>query len=168
MKSIIFLFVSSCLISFGMVYADESSEYQQLKETYNEQRFDLEEEFEDKFRESSSLFQEQKQLINEKIKSDPTLTSEKINQMFKNAFNEFEERQEDIREEYSSRVDDLNSMFKVKFEQSVGKMPEWVEKVMELWQNGRISDAEFVNFLSFVINKDIIKLDQWIFSKYNN
>lgn len=164
---ILILFVG--LISYGMAYSDEPNpEYLQLKEIYDQQRWNLEEEFEKKFKESSNHFHEQKQAIDAKRESDPTLTSEQINQMLTNEFYEFVERQENIKTEYSSRVDALNSMFKIKFEQFGNEMPLWVETVMELWQKGEISNVEFVNFLSFVINNDIINLEQWIFSKYNN
>ena len=157
------------LISYEMAYSDEHNpEYLQLKEIYDQQRWDLEEEFEKKFKESSNYFHEQKQAIYAKSESNPTLTSEQINQMLKNEFYKFVERQKNIKTEYSSRVDALNSMFKVKFEQFDNEMPLWVEKVMELWQKGKISDVEFVNFLSHVINNDIIKLEQWIFSKHSS
>lgn len=165
--SILILFVG--LISYEIAYSDEQNpEYLQIKEIYDQQRWDLEEEFEKKFRESSNHFHEERQAIYAKNEADPMLTSEQIDQMLKNRFAEFAERQESIRTEYSSRVDALNSMFKVKFEQVGNEMPPWVEKVMGLWQEGEISDVEFVNFLSFAINNDIIKLEQWIFSEYSS
>ncbi|BDQ31080.1 hypothetical protein [Nitrosopumilus zosterae] len=154
------------LIPYGMSDSDE--QYLQLKEIYDEQRWNLEKEFEEKFQESRKYFDEQKQAIHDKNESDSPLTPEQTDQMLKDIFFEFIERQEEIKIEYTSRVDALNAMFKIKFEQFGNEMPLWVEKVMELWQKGKISDVEFVNFLSFVINNDIIKLEQWIFSEYNH
>ncbi len=154
------------MISYGM--ADSEEEYLQLKGIYNEQRWNLENEFKEKFKESSSKFQKEKQTVYDKQESDPTLTTQQINQMLQNVFSDFVERQENIKIEYESRVDALNQMFEIKFEQFGNKMPSWIENVMEMWNKGQISDLEFVNFLSFVINNDIIKLEQWIFSKYND
>ena len=148
--------------------ADSDEQYLELKEIYGEQRWNLEKEFKEKFNESSDHFKEQKQEIYDINESDSPLTLEQTNQMLQDIFFEFVERQEDIKTEYASRVDALNAMFKVKFEQLGNEMPLWVEKVMEFWHKGKISDVEFVNFLSFVINNDIIKLEQWIFSDYNN
>jgi len=150
------------------VMADSDEQYLELKKIYDEQRWNLEKEFKEKFNESSIQFKEKKQLVYEKSKSDPSLTSEQINQMLRNAFYEFVDRQDDIKKEYASRVDSLNLMFKVKFDQFNIEMPLWVENVLELWRQGKISDVEFVNFLSFVINKDIINLEQWMFSDYND
>ena len=150
------------------VMAESNEQYLELKKIYDEQRWNLEKEFKEKFNESSDQFKEQKQAIYEKSESDSTITSKQINQMLSDVFYEFVDRQDDIKTEYSSRVDALNEMFKVKFEQLGNEIPLWVEKVMELWHKGKISDVEFVNFLSFVINNDIIKLEQWIFSDYNN
>lgn len=154
------------LIPYGMSDSDE--QYLQLKEIYDEQRWNLENEFKEKFQESRRYFDEQKQAIYDKNESDSPLTPEQIDQMLKDIFFEFIERQDDIKTEYTSRVDALHTMFKIKFEQLGNEMPLWVEKVMELWQKGKISDVEFVNFLSFVINNNIIKLEQWIFSEYNH
>ncbi|MGY5149074.1 MAG: hypothetical protein ACW9W3_03340 [Candidatus Nitrosopumilus sp. bin_68KS] len=154
------------MISYGM--ADSEEEYLQLKGIYNEQRWNLENEFKEKFKESSSKFQKEKQTVYDKQESDPTLTTQQINQMLQNVFSDFVERQENIKIEYESRVDALNQMFEIKFEQFGNKMSSWIENVMEMWNKGQISDLEFVNFLSFVINNDIIKLEQWIFSKYND
>jgi len=154
------------MISYVM--ADSDEQYLEIRKIYDEQRWNLEKEFKEKFNESSNQFEEQKQAIYEKSETDPSLTSEQINQMLRNVFYEFVDRQEDIKTEYALRVDALNEMFKIKFEQFGDKMPSWIEKVMELWQKGEISDVEFVDFLSFVINNDIIKLEQWIFSEYNN
>jgi hypothetical protein len=154
------------LIPYGMSDSDE--QYLQLKEIYDEQRWNLENEFKEKFEESRRYFDEQKQAIYDKNESDSPLTPEQIDQMLKDIFFEFIERQDDIKTEYTSRVDALHTMFKIKFEQLGNEMPLWVEKVMELWQKGKISDVEFVNFLSFVINNNIIKLEQWIFSEYNH
>jgi hypothetical protein len=149
------------LIPYGMSDSDE--QYLQLKEIYDEQRWNLENEFKEKFQESRRYFDEQKQAIYDKNESDSPLTPEQTDQMLKDIFFEFIERQDDIKTEYTSRVDALHTMFKIKFEQLGNEMPLWVEKVMELWQKGKISDVEFVNFLSFVI-----KLEQWIFSEYNH
>ena len=145
----------------------ESEEYLQLKELYHEQRWNLEKEFEEKYQESSKKYQQEKQAVYEKIDSDHTLTSQQISQMLQKTFSDFVERQEDIKTEYESRVKALNEKFAIKFEQFGEPMPLWVERVMEFWSKGQISDSEFTNFLSFVINNDIIKLEQWIFSKYN-
>jgi hypothetical protein len=148
--------------------SDSDEQYLQLKEIYDEQRWNLENEFKEKFQESRRYFDEQKQAIYDKNESDSPLTPEQTDQMLKDIFFEFIERQDDIKTEYTSRVDALHTMFKIKFEQLGNEMPLWVEKVMELWQKGKISDVEFVNFLSFVINNNIIKLEQWIFSEYNH
>ena len=159
------LILLAALSPCATAYTDEQDpEYLQLKETYDQQRWNLEEEFEEKFKESSNRFHEQKKAIHARSESDPALTAEQINRMLEDGLSEFVERQEVIRAEHSSRVDALNSMFKVKFEQLGDEMPPWVERVMGLWKKGEISDAEFANFLSFVIDKDIIKLEQWMFS----
>lgn len=164
----ILLFVGIFLISGIPDGGADSEKYLQIKEIYNEQRWDLEQEFKKKFTESSEKFQNDKQTVYDKLKSDPTLTTQQTTQMLQNAFSNFVERQEYIKEEYESRVDALNQRFEIKFEQFGEKMPSWVEKIMEMWSKGQISDSEFVNFLSFVINNDIIKLEHWIFSKYND
>ena len=164
---VFFLIIIMGFYSSEFVYsAEPNQDYLQLKIIYNEQRWELEEDFEDKFRESKKIFDDQKQEILLKNETDPSLTTEQINQMLQTAFSEYTERQEDIRAEYDDRVDALNMMFKVKFEKLGSEMPLWVEFVMELWQNGNLSDSEFVNFLSFVINNNIIQLEHWIFSKY--
>ena len=171
-KDLINFFLAIFMILIGFtplsVMADSDEQYLELKKIYDEQRWNLEKEFKEKFNESSIQFKEKKQLVYEKSKSDPSLTSEQINQMLRNAFYEFVDRQDDIKKEYASRVDSLNLMFKVKFDQFNIEMPLWVENVLELWRQGKISDVEFVNFLSFVINKDIINLEQWMFSDYND
>jgi hypothetical protein len=150
------------------VMADSDEQYSELKKLYGEQRWNLEKEFKEKFNESSDQFKEQKQAIHDKNESDSPLTLEQTNQMLRDVFSEFVNRQEDIKTEYALRVKALNEKFKIKFEQFGNEMPFWVEKVMEFWSKGEISDVEFVNFISFVINNDIIKLEQWIFSDYNN
>lgn len=154
------------LISFVM--ADSDEEYLQLKRIYDEQRWNLEKEFKEKFKQSSIQFKEQKQEIYEKSESDSTLTVEQTNQMLRNAFYEFLDRQEEIKTEYTSKVDALNEMFTKKFEQFENKIPLWVKKVIELWDEGKISDIEFVNFLSFLINNDIITVNQLDFLKYDS
>jgi len=149
------------------VIADSDEQYSELKKLYGEQRWNLEKEFKEKFSESSNQFKEQKQAIYDKNESNSPLTLEQTNQMLRDVFSEFVDRQEDIKTEYTLRVDALNEKFKIKFEQFGNEIPPWVEKVMELWYKGKISDVEFVDFLSFVINNNIIKLEQWIFSDYN-
>ena len=146
----------------------ESEEYLQLQELYNEQRWNLEQEFKEKFTNSSEKYQKEKQEVYKRQESDSTLTTQQIEEMLQNVFSDFVNRQEDIKIEYELRVDALNQMFKIKFEQFGEPIPSWIEKVMQFWSKGQISDSEFVNFLSFVINNDIIKLEQWIFLKYNN
>ena len=149
------------------VIADSDEQYSELKKLYGEQRWNLEKEFKEKFNESSNQFKEQKQAIYDKNESNSPLTLEQTNQMLRDVFSEFVDRQEDIKTKYTLRVDALNEKFKIKFEQFGNEIPPWVEKVMELWYKGKISDVEFVDFLSFVINNNIIKLEQWIFSDYN-
>ncbi|WP_428324302.1 hypothetical protein [Nitrosopumilus sp.] len=164
----IFLFIGIFFIQMVPEAVSESDEYLELQKIYNEQRWNLEKEFKVKFTDSSDKFQKDKQAVYDKQKSDPTLTTQQINQMLQNVFTGFVERQDDIKTEYETEVNALNQMFEIKFEQFGNSMPLWVEKVMELWSNGQISDSEFVNFLSYVINNDIIKLEQWVFSKYND
>ena len=147
-------------------YNENELQYLQLKEIYDEQRWKLEKEFKEKFTESSNYFNEQKQAIYEKSAADPTLSSEKINQMLRNAFYEFVERQDDIKTEYISRVDSLDAMFAVKFEQ-YDTTPPWIKKVIELWHDGKISNNEIENCLAFLINKGIIKAEQISFTKYS-
>lgn len=59
-------------------------------------------------------------------------------------------------------------MFTKKFEQFENKIPLWVKRVIELWDEGKIPDIEFVNFLSFLINNDIITVNQLDFLKYDS
>ena len=141
-------------------------QYLQLKEVYDEQRWKLEKEFKEKFRESNNYFNEQKRTIYEKSASDPTLSSEQINQMLRDVFYEFVERQDDIKTEYMSRVDSLDAMFAVKFEQ-YDSTPPWIKKVIELWHDGKISNKEIENCLEFLINNGIIKAEQITFTKYS-
>ncbi|MHA7733700.1 hypothetical protein [Nitrosopumilus sp. S6] len=170
MQNISIISALSVLFLIGMTFhvMAESDQYLQLKELYHEQRWNLEKEFKEKFQESSKKYQQEKQVVYHKIDSDHTLTSQQISQMLQNTFLDFVERQDDIKDEYTLQVDALNEKFAIKFEQFGEKMPLWVEKVRILWEQGKISDFEFANFLSFVINNDIIKLEQWIFSKYND
>ena len=151
-------------ISHGM--ADSDEQYLELKKIYDEQRWELEKEFKEKFRESSDTFQQDKQDIFDNSDSDPTLTEEQISQMLREVFSKFVDRQEDIKEEYASRVNALNEMFAKKF-QEFDTIPIWVKKVIKFWNEGRISDSEYVNYLSYLINNGIIKSEQLMFVDYD-
>jgi len=140
--------------------ADSDEQYLEIKEIYDDQRWDLEKEFKEKFKASSNYFKEQKQAIYEKSESDPTLTAEQVNQMLRDVFYEFVDRQEDIKTEYKSKVDALNAMFEKKFVEFDDGIPLWIKKVTELWNEGKISDAEYVNFWSFLLSNGIIVDEQ--------
>lgn len=157
------------LIPYIMAESDEH--YLQILELYDEQRQDLEDEFFIKFKESSSLYKEEKQAISEKSESDPALTHEQINQMLTNSFNEFVKRHEGIKKEYDSRVDALDAMFGKKIVQFDNKtiqndIPSWVNDVVTFWDEGKISDIEYVNYLSFLVDNGVIKSEQLIFFNY--
>ena len=109
------------MISIAIDYSDE--QYLELKEIYGEHRWNLEKEFKEKFKSSSNYFKEQKQAIYEKSKSDPTSTVEQINQMLRDVFCQFVDRQEDIKTEYKSKVDALNAMFEKKFDEFDDRIP---------------------------------------------
>ena len=38
-------------------------------------------------------------------------------------------------------------------------IPEWVKGISGFWSEGKISDSDFINAIEFLINQDIIKLD---------
>lgn len=153
------------LSSFLPDISAESHEYSELKKVYDDQRWNLEKEFKEKFKESSDTYQIKKQDIYEKSQSG-SITAEQTGQMLKDAFSEFVERQEGIKEEYSKRVNALNEMFAKKFAE-FERIPIWVKKVMTLWNEGKISDAEYANFLSFLINHKIIESEDLMFADYN-
>ena len=144
----------------SIVTADSDEQYLEIKKIYDDQRWDLEKEFKEKFKESSNFFKDQKQAIYEKSKSDPTLTAEQINQMLRDVFYEFVDRQEEIKTEYKSKVDALDAMFEKKFEEFDDGIPLWIKKVTELRNEGKISDSEYVNFLSFLLSNGIIVDEQ--------
>lgn len=112
-----FVFSLGLYIPIFAETSDIDDAYSQLKIEYGEQRWDLEQEFEKKFEDLRQYYDEQKQIISEKAKLNSSLSDNDIDKMFIDLFNEYEEKQEDIQDEFDSELIDLDMMFGENFKQ---------------------------------------------------
>ena len=113
------------ILVFGFsvpAYAENSDNYWEdkydaLHYEYGEQRWNIEEEFDEKFEELSKYYEDQKLAIYEKIELDPSLSDEEIDKMFIDLFNEFEQKEYDLKEDFEMALKELDMMFDDKFEE---------------------------------------------------
>ena len=144
------------------VTSDFDDAFSQLKIEYGEQRWDLEQEFEKKFEDLRSYYDKQKQIISEQAEFNSSLSDNDVDKMFIDLFNEYEEKQEDIQDEFDSELLDLDIMFGANFRQFNDALHDLVITDQSDNSHNDLSSLEH-NVLDVLVENNQICIDKvWI------
>ena len=126
----LFAILFAGLISPVTAENDDSwkNSYRELEHEYDEQRWNIEKLFDEKYQMLNKYYEEQKISIYEKIDSDPSLSQTEIDEMFRDLFDEFEEKQNELDAEYQSNLAELEMMFAEKFRQLDEEYSEYYDQ----------------------------------------